>query len=146
MLERALAMHTDARDGTAMLKVARLLSELTPGNEANTFLADYLSLLLGESIEIIAARVEGTPGKALDAVTGRKRVFLSAIAAHRLQQPVRLAVLKELQATVWPAGQRAVLAALIAASGDQEAAFRLGERIPASLLLPEEARMLNLAQ
>ena len=146
MLERALAMHTDARDGTAMLKVARLLSELTPGNEANTFLADYLSLLLGESIEIIAARVEGPPGKALDAFTGRKRVFLSAIAAHRLQQPVRLAALKELQATVWPAGQRAVLAALIATSGDQEAAFRLGERIPASLLLPEEARMLTLAQ
>ena len=146
LLEKALAMHTDARDSTAMLQAARLLSEQTPGNEANAFLADYLSLLLGESIEVIAARVEGTPGKALDAVTGRKRVFLSAIAAHRLRQPMRLAVLKELQATVWPAGQRAVLAALIAASGDQEAAFRLGERIPASLLLPEEARMLNLAQ
>jgi hypothetical protein len=69
------------------------------------------------------------------------------MAAYRLRQPLALpAALKSAETSSWPVGQRAVLAALIAASGDQAAAFRLAERIPASLLLPEEARLLALAQ
>lgn len=146
LLEKALAIHTSARDSSAMLQVSRLLNEQTPDHEANTFLVNYLSLLLGDSIEVIAARTKDVGDDESDAITRSRMTFLRAMAAFRLRLPVQLAVLRELQATEWPAGQRAVLAALIAANGDQATAFHLAERIPTSLLLPEEMRLLTLAQ
>lgn len=142
LLEKAFTLHASGRDTAAMLRVARQTAELTPASRPAVFRSDYLALLAGESLEVIAHKMES--GATHDAA---QRLLLRALASHRLHQPIPdAAALKDLKTSVWPAGQRAVLAALIATTGDTATAFQIAERISPALLLPEEARLLRLAQ
>jgi hypothetical protein len=61
-----------------------------------------------------------------------------------LEQQNLLTVLPDAQN--WPPGPRAVLAALLARSGETAQAFQLAERIQPASLLPEERHLLKLAR
>jgi hypothetical protein len=145
LLEQALQHHSSALDCGAMMATAREIAQLTPGNRSHAFRADYLALLAGESFEIVFTR-EPIAG-ADDELQARARL-LQAFAAFRLGMPV----LRELlvhdipRAASWAPGHRAVFAAMLAVSGQSAAAFRAGEDIRPSLLLPEEKRLLRLAR
>jgi hypothetical protein len=105
-----------------------------------------LALLAGESLEVIAARIVESHAEAGSEAEGRL-LLLRALSAYRLRQsPPLHAALRGIKAAAWPPGLRAVLAAMIAIGGDQAAAFQIAERIPESLLLPEETRLLALAK
>jgi hypothetical protein len=131
----------------AQLRLARQLSDLTPGHEDNAYRAHYFALLTpAADLEAITPRLQAE-NDLTPAQTARRRL-LWAMLAHRRSQPALIA--KELhgieQATIWIAGERAVLAGLLAASGETARAFALAEKVPASLLLPEEAALLKLAR
>ncbi|OYW73549.1 MAG: hypothetical protein B7Z37_21085 [Verrucomicrobia bacterium 12-59-8] len=146
MMEKALALRSRLGDTSAMLGLATELARLTPGNAANAFRADYLALLAGESMEIIAARVMDSSVEA-GSEAEERLLLLRALSAYRLRQsPPSHAALRSIKAASWSPGHRAVLAAMIAIGGDQAAAFQIAERIPESLLLPEETRLLALAK
>lgn len=142
LLEKAFAQHAEARKTSAMLSVARQVAELSPNNRPAAFRADYLALLVGESLEVVADKTRADTRYAAG-----ERVLLQALAAHRLRLPMPDTVaLKALKTASLPAGQRAVLAAMIATTGDAAAAFEIAERVSHALLLPEEARLLTLAR
>ncbi|MFZ2281430.1 MAG: hypothetical protein WAW39_26760 [Prosthecobacter sp.] len=146
MMEKALTMHSRLGDTSAMLGLAAEIARLTPGNDWNAFRADYLALLAGKSMEVIAARIVEIRMEPGSEAEGRL-LLLRALSAYRLRQPPSLhAALRGIKAGAWPPGLRAVLAAMIAVGGDQAAAFQIAERIPESLLLPEETRLLALAK
>lgn len=144
LLERVLQFQHAAGDCIATSTTAREIAALTPGNESNTFRADYLSLLAGESLEVIAASCLAG-GSQQD--TARANL-IRAFSAYRLGMPLEqqnlLSVLPEAQN--WPPGPRAVLAALLARSGETAQAFQLAERIQSAAILPEERKLLQLAR
>ncbi|WP_395747964.1 tetratricopeptide repeat protein [Prosthecobacter sp.] len=146
LLERAYALHLAARDTYALLQVAVEIAKLTPGNQANSFRADYLALLVGESIELVASRMNETQ-ESSDTEYAARLLLLKAMAAHRLHAPIQeTGMLKKLQILPWPPGHRAVLAAMLTTSGDESAGFQLAEKIPMALLLPEEKKFLAMAR
>lgn len=146
LLEKAYALHHHARDTHAMLQVAAEVADLTPGNQANAFRADYLALLAGESIELAARRVDEAQALT-DAAASSRILFLKAMAAYRLHAPPqKLEALKKLQNLTWEPGHRAVLAAMLTAQGDEAAGFQMAEKISTTLLLPEEKKFLALAR
>ncbi|MCX6847551.1 MAG: hypothetical protein NTY98_01385 [Verrucomicrobia bacterium] len=147
VLEKSFAMHGRNYNTSSMLKVAREISRLSPGNDAAAFRADYLGLLVGDSLELVAANTGPASAEAGTEAAARAH-FLKAMANFRLRQPVPLHDLPQRMETSasWTAGHRAVLAAMIAANGDPEKAFRIAERVPVALLLPEEVRLLKLAR
>jgi hypothetical protein len=144
LLERVLQFHHAAGDCIATSAAAREIAALTPGNQSNTFRADYLALLAGESLEVIAASCLAG-GSQQD--TARANL-IRAFSAYRLGMPLEpqnlLTVLPDAQN--WPPGPRAVLAALLARSGETAQAFQLAERIQPAALLPEERHLLKLAR
>jgi hypothetical protein len=144
LLERVLQFQHAAGDCIATSATAREIAALTPGNESNTFRADYLALLAGESLEVIAANCL-VRGPQQD--TARANL-IRAFSAYRLGMPLEqqnlLTVLPEAQN--WPPGPRAVLAALLARSGETAKAFQLAERIQSATILPEERKLLQLAR
>lgn len=54
LLEKPFAQHAEARNTSAMLGGARQVAELSPNNRPAVFRADYLALLVGESLEVVA--------------------------------------------------------------------------------------------
>jgi hypothetical protein len=147
LLEKACAALAQTSDTAAQLRLARQLSDLTPGHEDNAYRAHYLALLTPEaSIEAITLRLQAE-NDLTPAQTARRRL-LWAMLAHRRGQPALIA--KELQGiettTTWTAGERAVLSGLLATASETARAFALAEKVPASLLLPEEAALLKLAK
>ena len=147
VLEKSLAMHGRNSNSEAMLQVAREIAQLSPGNEAAAFRADYLALLVGDSLEVVEAR-SGRSSAETGTEAAAHAQFLKAMADFRLRQPVALHDLPQRLETSasWTAGHRAVLAAMIAANGEPGEAFRIAERVPMALLLPEEVRLLKLAK
>jgi hypothetical protein len=144
LLERVLSFHHAAGDCIAASAAAREIAALTPGNESNAFRSDYLSLLAGVTLELIAAKsaaagqLEGTP----------RANLIRAFCAYRLGMPLEQQQLLPAVAAAqnWPPGPRAVLAALLARSGEVSKAFQLAERIQSAGLLPEERQLLKLAR
>lgn len=144
LLERVLQFHAEAGECGVMTATAKEIASLTPGNQAHAFRADYLALLAGESMELIAAHY-GADNKPQD--TARTNL-MRAFSAYRLGMPVEkqslLPVLPAAQ--TWPPGPRAVLAALLAHGGETARAFQLAEGIQTATLLPEESKLLKLAK
>ena len=147
MLEKSFAMHGRNFNTSAMLQVAREISRLTPSNETAAFRADYLALLVGDSLELVAAKA-GLSSSEPGTEAASRAYFLKALADFRLRQPVTFHDLPQRMETSasWTAGHRAVLAAIMATNGELGEAFRIAERVPVALLLPEEIRLLKLAR
>lgn len=147
LLEKAHQFHTRAGDCSAMLITAREIATLTPGNHAHAFRADYLALLAGESFEVISARLSASAAPQDGEQQTRWRL-LQALSAFRLgHSPPRDLLPADLTtAATWEPGHRAVLAALLAESGQTAEAFQLSERIQPASLLREEERLLRRAR
>ena len=144
LLERVLQFHHASGDCIATSATARQIAALTPGNQSNTFRSDYLALLAGETLEVIAANCLA---KGSQQDTARANL-IRAFSAYRLGMPLELQNLLTVlpDAQNWPPGPRAVLAALLARSGATAQAFQLAERIQPASLLPEERHLLKLAR
>ena len=147
LLEKACAALAQTQDTAAQLRFARQLADLTPGHEDNAYRADYLALLTrSPDLHAVARRLNDEEG--LSAAQTARRRLLVALLVH--QRSPAASIAKELngieQATIWTAGERAVLAGLLAAAGETARAFALAEQVPDRLLLPEEAALLKVAR
>jgi hypothetical protein len=144
LLERVLQFHAEAGDCGVMSATAKEIAALTPGNQAHAFRADYLMLLAGEAMELIAAHY-GSSNQPQDTA---RTSLMRAFSAYRLGMPIEkkslLPVLPAAQ--TWPPGPRAVLAGLLAYGGESAKAFQLAEGIQRLSLLPEEQKLLNRAK
>jgi hypothetical protein len=130
-----------------MLKTCSKLLSLKP--ESTLLLSQklYLQLLIGVELEIVQQEVSRwtKPG---NATRTDLESLLLALAAYRQGQTdlIREAVSRVSKPETLPAGERAVYAALLKQSGgDAGKIFRLIERIPSALLLPEEKIFLQRA-
>ncbi|MFZ4764701.1 MAG: hypothetical protein ACOYMN_07070 [Roseimicrobium sp.] len=142
-LEALLAAYTYRRDADAMLATLKDVVQARPGRTHLEALI-YLKLLLGNEIESVTAQLPELAVK--ERISAPAASFLSALAAFRAGQRTELrdkVVLVD--ASKLSTGQRAVLAAMLQASGDVVHAFAIAETISQSTLLPEEARMLQRA-
>ena len=145
LLEKAFAARLALRETTAMVSLARKLSDLTPGHDGNLFRAEYLALLSGAPADAAAARLINTPdpSAADPAATARRKLLWCMIYQRRNQTGELRHELKDIESAMnWPPGPRAVISSIIASTGDLPRAQRLAEGIPASSLLNEEAAEL----
>ena len=142
-LEKAFGAKTKLRDTAALVRIAEQITTLTPGHPGNAFRADYLALLTKAALDTIVIRLNNAVSG--DTETAAHQRLLWAMIYHQRNQldslRKELAGLEDLAA--WPPGQRAVLAALIASTGEIQRAFKLAEKIPPQQLLPEERQLLK---
>ena len=143
LLPRLYQMTAYQHDGPGMLSASAQLLELKP--ESTQLLSQklYLQLLLGIDLELAQAQLQDVLQSAAEPTDILH--LLQALSAYREGQidathtPLRQVAHPE----DFNAGMRAVYAALLKLSGgDAGKVFRLIERIPTALLLPEENRFL----
>ncbi len=144
MYEKLFEFAVRDKNTTGAARAAARLAELQPQNDQALFRARWFSLVAGAAIEADAGHLQGeSPRFRRD----DPRHLLLALAAFRLgdlaQTRAHLAKIRDPEAL--NAGQRAVHAGLLSVCGDAGPAFRLAERVPAALLLPEELRFLQRA-
>ena len=142
-LEKACHCLTQAKDTAALLRVTRTLADRSPARFDHAYRADYLDLLTGGPFETIVPDIHRP-----DASFQARQRLLSSMIYHRLKQldPLRTELQDLERATNWSAGERAVIAGLLAAAGEPARAWQVAEKVPESLLLAEEAAMLELAR
>ena len=143
MLAKVYQMAEYQHDGPSMLKACSQLFALQPEGTVRLTQKLYLQLLLGIDLEIAQKDLLGLSKSGNDQLH-----LLQALAAFRQGQ-------LELVRTILPSvsnpaslapGERAVYAALLKLTGsDAGTVFRLVERIPSPLLLPEEKTFLQRA-
>jgi hypothetical protein len=149
LLEKAVNAHTETRDTPALRRTARALAVQTPDHLHNAYRADYLDILYGEGLEIISHRLKTQDANAAANVTIRahQRLLNAMIFCYMKHQDMLRRELTGLEnATTWTAGERAVLAGLLAKAGEPARAWQLAEKLPESLLLNEEAALLAVAR
>lgn len=148
-LEKACLAFTQAHDTAGLVRVTRALADQTPGHLENTFRADYLAILTGALLEEIVMRIaeEDQKGTADPHAKTRRRLLRAMILDRRKQIEGLRTELRDLEnAGSWTPGERAVVAGMLAASGETARAWQLAEKVPAALLLKEEAAMLARAR
>lgn len=147
MLAKAYEMADHQHDGPAMLAACTALVALKPKNPALLDQRVYLQLLLGIEMETAEQQLASLP-PAQEPARASQRQLMQALLAYRqgrLSQ-VQEALPKIQDPSALPAGQRAVYASLLQVSGgDPAAAYRLLEKVPPALLLPEERRFAQRA-
>lgn len=147
MLAKVYQMAEYQHDSTGMLKTCSRLLALKPESAPLLSQKRYLQLLIGIELEIVQQEVSNWPKPGNATRTDRENLLL-ALAAYRQGQSdlIREAVSHVSRPETLPAGERAVYAALLKQSGgDAGKVFRLIERIPPTLLLPEEKIFLQRA-
>ncbi len=134
-------------DGAAMLQACTAMLEFQPDSAAFQLQQLYLQMVIGSEIELAAQRLQKL---ALTGPADRTDFIhlLHALAAYRQGRPddMLAAMPKIIRPENLPPGQRTVYAALLKLSkGDAGRVFRLIERVPPVLLLPEEKTFLQRA-
>jgi hypothetical protein len=145
LLEKACLALAQAHDTAGLVRVTRALADQTPGHLENAFRCDYLAILTGAPLDGIVMRLaEEDEQRAADPQIKTRHRFLRAMVLDRHKQFESLRTeLRDLEsAGSWTPGERSVMAGMLAASGDTARAWRLAEKVPAALLLKEEAAML----
>lgn len=144
MYEKLFDFAMRDKDSAGAARAAARLAELQPQNDQALFRARWFSLVAGGTIEADAERLQGESARFR---RDGPRHLLLALAAFRMGDLARTrAHLGEIEdPESLNAGQRAVHAGLLSVCGDAGPAFRLAERVPAALLLPEELRFLRRA-
>jgi hypothetical protein len=148
-LEKASLALTQAQDTAGLVRVTRALADQTPGHLENAFRADYLAILTGTPLEDIVLRLAEEDEKVTaDPQAKTRHRLLRAMILHRRNHIESLrSELRDLENDgSWTPGERAVLAGMLAAAGETTRAWRLAEKVPASLLLKEEAAILARAR
>ena len=149
MLENAMRALSETRDTPAQRRVAHALAAKTPGHLHNAYRADYLDLLCGGPLEGTVMRLSSAAsGSALDeAEQAHQRLLWAMIYSRREQMDSLRQELAGLEkATTWTVGERAVLAGLLAKAGEPARAWKLAEKLPATLLLNEESALAATAR
>jgi tetratricopeptide (TPR) repeat protein len=147
MLAKLYELAESQHDGPAMLRACASLLEQKPENAALQLQNLYLQMLIGTQIEIAQQKLQE---RSEAGNSGKADLFhlVHALSAHRQGQPekVRAALSKIARPENLPAGQRVVYASLLkGCGGDPGRVFRLVERVPPLLLLPEEKTFLQRA-
>lgn len=147
MLAKVYEMAELQRDGSEMLATCVKLLELRPDNVQAMLQKLYLQSLLGIELEVAHETVQSL---VLEGSTERidKVHLVRALSIYRsgLKDGIRDEILKISHPDSMTAGERAVYAGLLHQSGGAPAnVFQIAERIPRSLLLPEEAAFLKRA-
>ena len=137
-------------NGEAMLRSSQQLMKLKPTDVVYLDRANYLRLVLGTDIEIAFKTIDEATAVPAHHITPDRLValsFLRALAAYRQgrmdQIAPALAQVKDVD--TFPPGARAVFAGLLAISGNASSAYQVAEKVPSTLLLPEERRFLARA-
>ncbi len=132
-------------DVDGMMATAESILELQPGSKLYVDSLHYFKLLTGTGMESVLDDLRSVPATA-EEKSSPGRAIIRALAAFRCGN---LAESGEWAASVdparLPAGQRAVLAGLLAESGAALEGFRIAEKIPGTLLLPDEHWFLQAA-
>ncbi|MCX6857710.1 MAG: hypothetical protein NTV80_22730 [Verrucomicrobia bacterium] len=148
-LEKAIQARIKMRDSAALVKLTRKVAKLTPGHAGHAFQADYMALLTQAPIEDISQRLTQSDLKLAQNAefSAQRRLLWCLIYACRQQGDMLRKELTDLEtAMIWPVGQRAVIAGLLAQSGETQRAWAIAEKLPESLLLKEESVMLAKAR
>ena len=143
MLAKVYQMAEYQHDGPEMLNACTQLLALQPENTVRLTQKLYLQLLLGIDLEMAQKDLLSLSKSDNDHLH-----LLQALAAFRQGQLelVRTILPGVSKPASLPAGERAVYAALLKLTGsDAGTVFRLVERIPSPLLLPEEKTFLQRA-
>lgn len=137
-------------NGEAMLRSSQQLMKLKPTDVVYLDRANYLRLVLGTDIEIAVKTIDEAAALPAHHITPDRLValsFLRALAAYRQGRvndiAPALAQVKDMD--TFPPGARAVFAGLLAISGNTSSAYQVAEKVPSTLLLPEERRFLARA-
>ena len=144
MLEQIYRLQAKLHYTGDMLATVEEILKSRPGLRPHVMIKDYLKLIIGMDME--EAITDDAPAKLNDLQSKPLRQLLSALSAYRqcdFQQATALA--SEIDANSLSAGQRAVLAGILKGCGDDQRAYSLAEKVPASLLLPEELVFLKKA-
>ncbi len=144
MLEQIYRIHMKQRLSDEMLATLQEILKARPEQLTYALTNDYLKLIIGMDMEEAMLDCEAT--QASDPQSKPLRQLLLALSAYR-RSDFRLATVlaSGLDATSLSAGQRAVLAGILKACGDDHRAYGLAEKVPTSLLLPEELVFLKKA-
>jgi hypothetical protein len=150
MYLKVYEMAQKEANGAAMLRSSEQLLRLKPTDVVYLDRASYLRLILGTDIEIAVKDLNATKDVPAHHITPDRHValaFLRALAAYREARyddiAPELARVKSYD--TFPAGARAVYAGLLAITGNQSGAYQIAEKVPVTLLLPEERRFLARA-
>jgi len=135
------------RDGEGMLEACSSLLDMKPDSMPYLLQKLYLQMLLGTEIELADQNLQN-----IEVTGSTERVdqihLLHALSAYRqgLMDDLRATLPKVSKPENLPPGQRTVFAAFLKLSGgDEGRVFRLVERVPPLLLLPEEKVFLQRA-
>jgi hypothetical protein len=148
-LQKAYEQAQLQKDGKALLAIARKLHDLRPSSAAFAERYDYLRLILGVEIETVTLATTHTASaeetNTLDHISPE---LLRALAAYRLgdNDSVKAQLTNLPDTKGLSAGQRAVIAGLLAHSGGVARAYQIAEQVPEMLLLDEERLFLNRAK
>ena len=150
MLLKVYEMAQKETNGLAMLRSSEELLRLKPTDVVYLDRANYLRLILGTDIEVAIQALDATRDTPAHHITPDRHValaFLRALSAYRQARygdiAAELARVKSYD--TFPPGARAVFAGLLAISGDTSGAYQIAEKVPLTLLLPEERRFLARA-
>jgi len=137
-------------NGDAMLRSSQQLMKLKPTDVVYLDRANYLRLVLGTDIEIAVKTIDEAAAVPAHHITPDRMValsFLRALAAYRQGRlgDIAPALAQVKDVNTFPPGARAVFAGLLAITGNTSSAFQLAEKVPSTLLLPEERRFLSRA-
>lgn len=146
LLQKAEELARQLKDSDRLVEISRRLTELRPSSTVFAGRLVYLRLLLGLEIENAVSATE-----ALSVNTTADDLplpLLKTLADHRLgHSPLKESGLSSIENLErLPPGQRAVAAGLLQMAGRGEIAFQIAEKVPESLLLPEERTFLDKAR
>jgi len=146
LLEKAAELARQQKDAGSLMDITRRLSELRPASSVFAGRLAYLRLLLGLEIETAISTAEAFSNKAT--LDDLPLPLLKSLADHRFgHSPLQDSGLSSLSnLDRLPPGQRAVAAGLLQMAGKADLAFQIAEKVPESLLLPEERIFLNKAR
>jgi hypothetical protein len=133
-------------DAKTLLGIARRMTANPAARETHLFEADYLSLLVGESLDPIKARLS-QPSTATDDLPRLRHALLKALLQHRINDSLALVMtLKNMplsSARNLPPGPRGVLVGLLLANGLKDESKALLSTMPNTPLLKAETDWLK---
>lgn len=150
MFLKAYEMAQKETNGAAMLRSSEELLRLKPTDVVYLDRANYLRLILGTDIELAVQALDATREIPPHHITPDRHValaFLRALSAFRQARYNEIAgeLSRVKSFDTFPPGARAVYAGLLAITGDTSGAYQIAEKVPLTLLLPEERRFLARA-
>jgi len=148
MLKTLFTLALRAKQTNALMSRARLLRELAPELGVYAHELDYLRLLTGTEMELTLPHLQASSHRlgAPEAGLPEMNELMLALGAYRVGDLRHCReFLDDLRNANLPRGAHAVLAGLLASTGQREAAFYMALKISPDRLLNEEKRFLDMA-